>query len=279
VERRIDGHSGAEPNNKSNEGSLDRTVPAHSGARSGEGRRTSPRRPVAMSAIAVSTRPMSYEFDFADVFAAWPELLHGLVNSLVLSGAAMAIGMVVALAGALGTTSGPKPVRLAINGYIELIRNTPFLVQIFLIYFGLPVLGLRLSSNVAAVLALVVNVSAYSVEIIRAGIESIQKGQIEAGKSLGLRPLQIFRLIVLKPAIQAIYPSLTSQFILLMLNSSVCSVIAATELTAVAGDIQSRTFRSFEVYFVVTCLYFLMSILFWILFATIERTYLRKPTR
>jgi polar amino acid transport system permease protein len=231
------------------------------------------------SALAVGIRSMSYEFDFADVFAAWPELLQGLVNSLVLSALAMAIGMVVALAGALGTTSGPKPVRWAIHGYIELIRNTPFLIQIFLIFFGLPALGLRLSSNTAALLALVVNVSAYSIEIIRAGIESIQKGQIEAGRSLGLRPLQIFRLIILKPAIQAIYPSLTSQFILLMLNSSVCSAIAANELTAVAGDIQSRTFRSFEVYFVVTCMYFGMSIFFWTMFATIERTFLRKPTR
>jgi polar amino acid transport system permease protein len=180
--------------------------------------------PFQTSAHAAGIRSMSYEFDFADVFAAWPELLLGLVNSLVLSGLAMAIGMVVAVAGALGTTSGPRPVRWAIKGYIELIRNTPFLVQIFLIYF-------------------------------------------------------IFRLIILKPAIQAIYPSLTSQFILLMLNSSVCSAIAATELTAVAGDIQSRTFRSFEVYFVVTCLYFGMSLFFWTLFATIERTYLRKPTR
>jgi polar amino acid transport system permease protein len=106
---------------------------------------------------------MSYEFDFADVFAAWPELLQGLVNSLVLSGLAMGIGMVVAVAGALGTTSAPKPVSWAIKGYIELIRNTPFLVQIFLIYFGLPALGLRLSSNTAAVLALVVKVSAYSI--------------------------------------------------------------------------------------------------------------------
>jgi len=222
---------------------------------------------------------MSYEFDFADVFAAWPELLQGLVNSLVLSALAMAIGMVVALAGALGTTSGPKPLRWAIHGYIELIRNTPFLVQIFLIFFGLPALGMRLSSNTAALLALVVNVGAYGIEIIRAGIESIQKGQIEAGRSLGLRPLQIFRLIILKPAIQAIYPSLTSQFILLMLNSSVCSAIAANELTAVAGDIQSRTFRSFEVYFVVTCMYFGMSVFFWTMFAAIERTFLRKPTR
>jgi polar amino acid transport system permease protein len=222
---------------------------------------------------------MSYEFDFAAVFAAWPELLQGMLNSLVLSALAMAIGMVVAVGGALGKTAGPRLLRWAIDGYIELIRNTPFLVQIFLIYFGLPALGIRLSSNTAALLALVVNVGAYGIEIVRAGIESIQKGQIEAGKSLGMRPLEIFRYVILKPAIQAIYPSLTSQFILLMLNSSVCSAIAASELTAVAGDIQSRTFRSFEVYFVVTCMYLAMSIFFWSVFAAIERTVLRKPTR
>jgi polar amino acid transport system permease protein len=222
---------------------------------------------------------MSYEFDFTDVFAAWPELLQGMLNSLVLSALAMAIGMLVAVGGALGKTSGPKPVRLAIDGYIELIRNTPFLVQIFLIFFGLPALGIKLSSNAAALLAMVVNVGAYGIEIVRAGIESIQKGQIEAGKSLGMKPLQIFRYVILKPAIQAIYPSLTSQFILLMLNSSVCSAIAASELTAAAGDIQSRTFRSFEVYFVVTCMYMGMSVFFWGVFGGIERVFLAKPTR
>ncbi len=222
---------------------------------------------------------MSYEFDFADVFAAWPELLHGLINTLVLSALAMAIGMIVSIVGALGKTSGSKPVSWLIDEYVELIRNTPFLIQIFIIYFGLPSIGLRLSSNGAALLSLVVNFGAYGIEIIRAGIESIQRGQIEAGKSLGMRPLQIFRYIVLKPAIQAIYPSLTSQFILLMLSSSVCSAIAASELTAVAGDIQSRTFRSFEVYFVVTCMYFGLSVFFWTLFGAIERSFLHKPTR
>jgi polar amino acid transport system permease protein len=220
---------------------------------------------------------MNYQFDFHDVFAAWPELAWGALHTLVLSGIAMAIGMVVAVAGALGKTSGPKPVRILIDAYIELIRNTPFLIQIFMIFFGLPSVGIRLSSNTAAVIALVVNVGAYGIEIIRAGIESIGAGQIEAGKALGLRRLQIFRLIILKPAIQAIYPSLTSQFILLLLNSSVCSAIAATELTAAAGDIQSRTFRSFEVYFVITCIYFAMSLFFWGIFGAIERNFLRTP--
>ena len=222
---------------------------------------------------------MSYDFDFQAVFAAWPELAWGALHTLVLSGIAMGIGMVVAVAGALGKTQGPKPLRVVIDAYIELIRNTPFLIQIFMIFFGLPSLGIRLSSNTAAVIALVINVSAYGIEIIRAGIESIATGQIEAGRALGLRPLQIFRLIILKPAVQAIYPSLTSQFILLMLNSSVCSAIAASELTAAAGDIQSRTFRSFEVYFVITCMYFAMSVLFWSIFGSIEKNFLRTPVK
>ncbi|MBY0610581.1 MAG: amino acid ABC transporter permease [Beijerinckiaceae bacterium] len=220
---------------------------------------------------------MLYQFEFADVFAYWPELAAGALRTLVLSMAAMAIGMVVAVLGALGKTSGPRWLAMLLDAYIELIRNTPFLVQIFVIFFGLPSAGIRLSSDMAALIALVVNVGAYGIEIIRAGIESISKGQIEAGKALGLKPLQIFLLIVLKPALQAIYPSLTSQFILLMLNSSVCSAIAAGELTAAAGDIQSRTFRSFEVYFVVTCIYFAISMLLWTVFAWLERLFLQKP--
>ncbi|HWL80190.1 MAG TPA: amino acid ABC transporter permease [Roseomonas sp.] len=220
---------------------------------------------------------MNYVFEFSAVFDAWDELMAGLLRTVWLSAAAMAIGLVVAILGALAKTSGPRPLRWVIDAYIELIRNTPFLIQLFVIFFGLPALGLRLEADQASLLALVVNVSAYGIEIIRAGIESIHHGQIEAGRALGLKNLQIFRLIVLKPALQAIYPSLTSQFILLMLNSSVCSTIAASELTAAANDIQARTFRSFEVYFVVTGLYLALSVMFWAIFAWIERAFLRQP--
>ncbi|MBY0296905.1 MAG: amino acid ABC transporter permease [Methylobacterium sp.] len=222
---------------------------------------------------------MTYEFEFGEVFAYWPELAAGAAHTLVLSTLAMAVGMVVAVLGALAKTSGPVWLRWIIDAYIELIRNTPFLIQIFLIFFGLPSIGLRLSPDAAALTALVVNVGAYGIEIIRAGIESIDGGQIEAGRSLGMKPLQIFRYVVLKPAIQAIYPALTSQFILLMLNSSVCSAIAASELTAAAGDIQSRNFRSFEVYLVVTGIYFALSVVLWSAFAGIEQAFLRKPSR
>ena len=220
---------------------------------------------------------MSYSFEFGAVFAAWDELAWGLLNTLWLSLLAMVIGLVVSVLGALGKTSGPRWLVWVIDAYIEVIRNTPFLIQIFMVFFGLPLVGLRLDADEAALLALVINVGAYGIEIMRAGIESIGKGQIEAGKALGLHKLQIFRHVILKPALQAIYPALTSQFILLMLNTSVCSAIAATELTAAANDIQSRTFRSFEVYFVVTVIYFGVSLLFWGLFALVERTFLAKP--
>nr|WP_211113499.1 amino acid ABC transporter permease [Azospirillum endophyticum] len=198
-------------------------------------------------------------------------MLDGAWLTVRLSFGAMAIGLVVAILCALGKTSGPRPVRWLINAYIEVIRNTPFLVQIFLIFFGLPTVGLRLSPDMAAMIAMVVNVGAYATEIIRAGIESIHKGQIEAGLALGLRPLQIFRYIVLKPALRTVYPALTSQFILLMLSSSVVSAISADELTSVANNIQSQTFRSFEIYIVVTGIYLVLALMFSALFAGIYR--------
>ncbi|OYW34647.1 MAG: ABC transporter permease, partial [Rhizobiales bacterium 12-66-7] len=107
--------------------------------------------------------------------------------------------------------------------------------------------------------------------IVRAGIETIHKGQIEAGKALGLKPMQVFSYIVIFPALKAIYPALTSQFILLMLTSSVVSAISAEELTAIANNLQSQTFRSFEIYLVVTGMYLAMSLMFSGVFALIYR--------
>ena len=222
---------------------------------------------------------MHYTFQFGDVWAAWPDLLWGTWLTIQLSTSAMALGLVVAIAGALGKTMGPRPLRCAIDAYIEAIRNTPFLVQIFLIFFGLPSIGLRLDSNQAALVAMVVNVGAYGIEIVRAGIDNIQRGQIEAGIALGLRPLQIFRHIILFPVLQTIYPALTSQFILLMLGSSVVSTISAQELTGAANDLQSRTFRSFEIYIVVTAIYLALSMAFSGTFAAIHRAVFVREER
>ena len=153
--------------------------------------------------------------------------------------------------------------------YIEVIRNTPLLVQVFIVYFGLSSLGWPVGAITAATVALVVNVGAYTSEIVRAGIESIPKGQLEAAECIGLSRWQTLLHVVLPPAIERVYPALTSQYVLLMLASSICSQISAEELTAVANRIQSDTYRSVETYLMVAVAYLLMSLLmrglFWLL--------------
>lgn len=218
-----------------------------------------------------------YSFNFQPVFENLDLLLHGAWLTVRLSLMAMAIGLLVSVLGAVAKTSGIRPLRWIVDLYVEVIRNTPFLVQIFFIFFGLPAVGIAMSPNVAALVALVVNVGAYGTEIIRAGIESIPRGQIEAGRALGLNPVQIFRHVVVKPALRNIYPSLTSQFIYLMLTSSVVSVISANDLASAGADLNARTFASFEIYLVLTAMYFVLALGFSTLFAAIRRTFFTYP--
>ncbi|AYD03969.1 amino acid ABC transporter permease [Neorhizobium sp. NCHU2750] len=218
-----------------------------------------------------------YKFNFEPVLAGFNNLLYGAWVTVQLSCGAMVLGLIVSVLCAAGKTSRIAPLRWVIDAYVEIIRNTPFLVQIFFIFFGLPTLGLRLTPNSAALLALVVNFGAYGTEIIRAGIESIQKGQVEAGTALGLSKLQIFRYIIMKPALRTVYPALTSQFIYLMLTSSVVSAISADDLAAAGNDLQSATFASFEVYIVITVMYLVMSIIFSAAFSLIEKATFRYP--
>ncbi len=214
---------------------------------------------------------MSYVVQFSTVWRELDHLLLGAWLTLRLSALAMILGLVVGIAGAQAKASSSKLLRGFVQGYIEAIRNTPFLVQLLLIYLGLPSLGLRLTPDQAALLAMVVNLGAYATEIVRAGIEAVPKGQIEAGRSLGLKPWHIFRFVVLMPALRTVFPALGSQFILVMLASSVVSVISAEELTAVTDTIVARNFRSFEFYFVITGIYLAMSLGFQALFAAVDR--------
>ncbi len=203
---------------------------------------------------------MNYSFHFNVVWDHWPELAEGAWLTIRLSAMAMVIGLAVAVVFTYARAAGPMPIRWLIAAYIEVIRNTPFLVQIFLIYFSLPALGLRMEANQAALLAMVVNFGAYGIEILRAGIEAVPQGQIEAAKALGLSRLQTFRFVVIFPALKTVFPALASQFVLLMLGSSVVSAISAVELTAITNTLQSTTFRSFEFYFVATGLYLAMAL-------------------
>jgi polar amino acid transport system permease protein len=222
---------------------------------------------------------VQYQFQFDAVFDAWPLLLQGTWITIRLSFTAMLLGLVVAIVCAWAKTSGPGFLRWLVNAYIEVIRNTPFLVQLFFFFFALPSLGLRWSAHTAALTAMVVNLGAYATEIIRAGIESIPRGQVEAGLALNLKHHEVFRFVILKPALKAIYPALTSQFILLMLSSAVVSAISADDLTSVAANLQSQTFRSFEIYIVVALIYFLLALAFSTLFRVIYRWALDYPDR
>lgn len=222
---------------------------------------------------------MAVQLDFSAVFARWPELFWGVIGTLGLAVAGMVLALVIGVVGVAIRGSGRRIPAALVKGFVEIVRNTPFLVQIFFIFFVLPLLGLRLSPTMTAVIALGINGGAYAIEIIRGGVEAIPRGQVEAGLALGLHPGQVYRLIVLKPALRSIYPSLTSQFILLTLTTSVCTSIAAFQLTAVAQQIDGDTFRSFEVYFTITVIYLLISWLMMTLFAGIARLSFNYPTR
>lgn len=198
--------------------------------------------------------------DFAAVLAEWPLLLRGLLTTAVLTAVSAAVGVALGVACAWARSWGPRPLGLVVAGYVELIRNTPFIVQLFFLFFGLPSLGLRLSPEAASVLAMVINLGAYAAEIVRAGVEATPRGQVEAGLSLALTRAQVFTRVVLPPSLSRVWPALTSQIIIVMLGSAVCGQIAAQELSYYANLIQSRNFRAFEAYIVATLLYLALAV-------------------
>ena len=212
---------------------------------------------------------MDYNFHFEVIWLNWDILIYGAWLTVRISFISMVLGLLVGIVLAGLQTTRWKLFTVPIATYIEIIRNTPFLVQLFFIYFGLPSIGIVLTSEQAALAAMVINLGAYATEIVRAGIESIHKEQIETGLALGFSKIQVFRYIILMPALKKVYPSLTSQFVLIMLGSCVISVISVEELTFQANYLQSRTFRSFEIYFAVTLIYLALSYFFRAIFGLI----------
>lgn len=212
---------------------------------------------------------MSIQLDFGTVLERWPMFVDGALLTLQLATISTAGGFIVGALGAVGRRRRVGAIARACGIYVEAVRNTPLLVQIFLVYFGLSSLGLSLPAVTVAIIALTINVGAYTTEIMRAGFESIAPGQIEAADCLGLTRLQVYWYVLLLPAMERVYPALTSQFVLLMLASSVTSQISAEELTAAANYVQSDTYRAFESYILVAGFYialsFLMRFGFWAL--------------
>jgi len=205
---------------------------------------------------------MSYQLDFSFLSKSWAAFVAGTWLTIQLTSVAIALGFALGTLCALTRVYAHPLLRRLVAGYVEVIRNTPLLMQIFIVYFGIASLGLKLSADVSAVIALVVNMGAYTTEIMRAGIEAIPKTQVESADVLGLSRLQVIAHVMLLPAIERVYPALTGQFVLLMLASSVTSQISAEELTATAERVQSQTYRSFEVYVVVALVYLLLSLFF-----------------
>lgn len=202
---------------------------------------------------------MTVELDFGAVLAGWPLLLVGVAWTLGLTAVSAVLGVLIGIACAWARSEGPVLLRIVVGAYVELIRNTPFIVQLFFIFFGLPAAGFRLSPEVASVIAMVVNVSAYATEIVRAGIEATPRGQREAAISLALSRTQTFIYVVAPPALARIWPALVSQIIIVMLGSAVCGQISVPELTFAANLIQSRNFRSFEAFIIVAAIYLVLA--------------------
>ncbi|CAB3879302.1 polar amino acid ABC transporter permease [Achromobacter xylosoxidans] len=222
---------------------------------------------------------MAYQFDFASVFDYTPVLIKGIGVTVELIAFGAVAGVALGIGCAWARTQGPRWLRAPVTAYVEVVRNTPFLIQLFFVFFGLPSLGVQFSEMQAACLAMALNLGAYSAEIIRAGIDATPKGQYEAGASLAMTRLQVFRHVVLKPALARIWPALSSQIVIVMLGSAVCSQIAAEDLTFAANFIQSRNFRAFEVYFVTTGIYLVLAVLLRQLLRMTGRRLFRKAAR
>jgi polar amino acid transport system permease protein len=203
---------------------------------------------------------VAYHLDFGPVLAQADRFVDGALMTLELSFAAIVCGTLIGTAGAVAASFGGTGVKRAIACYVEAIRNTPFLVQLFIIFFGLPTVGLQIDALTAALIAMSVNLGAYATEIIRAGVQSIHRTQFEAAAALAMTRWQTIRHVVLVPAFEKVYPALASQFTLMMLTSSVVSTISVEELTAIASVIDSQTFRTFESYMLVMAMYVVLAL-------------------
>jgi polar amino acid transport system permease protein len=201
---------------------------------------------------------MGYQLEPSIVIKYLPLFLKGVFLTVEISFFSILIGLVVGIMAAVARTSKFKFLRLIGAIYVEIFRNTPLLIQIFIIYFGLPGIGLKLSAYISGLTALVLYVGAYNTEVIRAGLEAVPKGQFEAAKSLGLTGVQTFLYIILPQTIRISLPALGNNWVALVKNSSLVSVIGMVELTFVASDLNALTFRSFELFGAATLFYLIL---------------------
>ncbi|NLG69188.1 MAG: amino acid ABC transporter permease [Firmicutes bacterium] len=201
---------------------------------------------------------MDFRWDI--VWSSFPYLLVGARATLVLTTVSVSAGIVLGTVLALMRLSRSRPLSAVAAAYIDVFRGTPLLAQILFVFYGLPqVLGFPLSSLAAGLLALSLNSAAYVAEIVRSGIQSVEKGQIEAAQSTGMTHGQIMRYIVLPQAFRRIIPPIGNEFIAMLKDSSLVSVIAMEDLMRRGQLLGSRTFRYFEVLLAVTVMYLVLT--------------------
>jgi glutamine transport system permease protein len=216
---------------------------------------------------------LAYASGVRDLFSQYFEyIVAGAGVTLLLTISSVGIGMIFGTLIALGRLSRLPVLRYAASAYITFFRGTPLLVQLLLVYMGLPfLLGTSIERWPAAIAALSMNSAAYIAEIVRAGIQSIERGQREAGLAIGLRPRQVMTLIILPQAFRRIIPPLGNEFIAMLKDSSLVSVIALEELLRRSQIVVTRTFRPIEVYGLTALLYLLMTSIIAHLVGRVER--------
>jgi polar amino acid transport system permease protein len=198
------------------------------------------------------------EFDFAYLMEQWPALMRGLWLTVLVSALSIVLSIVVGVLGAAARVLRVPVLDKLVVGYVEFIRNTPLLAQLFFIFYGLPGLGLRLSLFWSGVLCLTVWAGAYQIENVRGGLETVGKGLREAAFSLGLSPWRFFRLVAAPMAIRVGLPSMLNTSISLLKNSSYLQAIGLAELTYVAIDRISMDFRTIEMFAAICVIYLLL---------------------
>ena len=212
--------------------------------------------------------------DFSVVFKVLPLLLEGAAVTIEITALSVGFGFIIGMLVGVARLAKMRPLKWLAMIYIDFIRGTPLLVQIFLIYFALPMItGTRIDPFFAAITACSINSGAYIAEIFRAGIQSIDKGQIEAGRSLGLNWFQTMRYVVMPQAFKRVIPPLGNEFIAMLKDSSLVSVIGFEELTRRGQLIIAKTYSSFEIWMAVAILYLIMTLTISRLVAYLERRY------
>ncbi len=214
------------------------------------------------------------DLDFGIIVKVLPLLLEGAAVTVEITALSVGLGFLIGMIVGVARLAKNRLLKWLAMIYIDFIRGTPLLVQIFLIYFALPMItGTRIDPFVAAITACSINSGAYIAEIFRAGIQSIDKGQIEAGRSLGLNWYQTMRFVVMPQAFKRVIPPLGNEFIAMLKDSSLVSVIGFEELTRCGQLIIAKTYNSFEIWMAVAMLYLIMTLTISRLVAFLERRY------